>query len=64
MRVTCKSMEEIWRIKEGVGRALEGKTDAEILAYYREREPAWSKSLPCFPGKGSKDHDVEKKDQP
>ena len=41
-----KSMEEIWAIKEKIGRELEGKTDAEILAYFLDREPEWAKTLP------------------
>ena len=47
MRVS-KSMEEIWRIKEEIGRELEGKTDEEILAYFEQREPEWAKALPLF----------------
>ncbi len=47
MRVS-RTMEEIWRIKEEIGRELAGKTDKEIIAFYREREPEWSKALPRF----------------
>jgi hypothetical protein len=43
-----KSMEEIWAIKEKIGSELEGKTDAEILAYFRDREPEWAKTLPSL----------------
>ncbi|MCA9411578.1 MAG: hypothetical protein KC917_01325 [Candidatus Omnitrophica bacterium] len=45
MRVS-KSMEEIWRIKEETGKLLEGKSVAEVLNYFREREPDWAKDLP------------------
>jgi hypothetical protein len=43
-----RSMEDIWRIKEEAGLELEGKTDEEIIAFFQEREPEWSKVLPRF----------------
>lgn len=41
-----KSMKEIWEIKEKIGRELQGKTDKEILEYFKERRPEWADSLP------------------
>ena len=43
-----RSMEEIWQIKDRIGRELEGRSNEEILAYFREREPEWAKSLPTL----------------
>jgi hypothetical protein len=54
MRVS-KSMEEIWQVKEKVGRELEGKTGEEILAYFRDREPEWAKALPMLERTGTLD---------
>lgn len=47
MRVS-ESMKEIWEIKDKIGLELEGKTDEEILAYFRDREPEWAKALPTL----------------
>lgn len=43
-----RSMKEIWEIKDEAGRELEGKTDLEILAYFRDHEPEWAKALPIL----------------
>ena len=43
-----RTMEDIWRIKEEVGRELEGKTDEEIIAFFQQHEPEWSRALPRF----------------
>lgn len=41
-----KSMEEIWAIKEKISRELQGKSNKEILEYFKERRPDWADSLP------------------
>ena len=41
-----EAMQEIREIKERIGRRLEGKSDEEVLAYFRDNEPEWAKRLP------------------
>lgn len=40
-----KSMEEIWAIKERIGRELEGKSQDEVLAYFQKQEQIWRDRL-------------------